>query len=290
MKKLLAFALMLFVPVSMFAFDDDDGNESKSVKKRNNIYVAFETGTYKYREPHMEYPIQDKGHKNGISVEYIGRGIMDLGGFSDKPDNSFATLEARYMTGKVDYTGYLMDGTPHSAKGEKDYYFEGRLTFGKTYALMDAWELWPYLGFGWRRLVNNGENVDPSAYKRISNYYYVPLGVRFVKDVDGGFTIAFIGEFDWLLLGKQSSRLFDDGSYLNNRQKKGLGARFSVKVDVPVSPKIGVFVEPYFRMWKIQNSEVQWVWAWNGSGYEQVGLLEPYNTTRELGIKAGFYF
>lgn len=288
MKKLFLFVLMMSVSLGVFAYNEN-----------NKVYLGIESGTYKYREPHLDYPISDKGDKLGVSVEWVGRHILAASGLSDESDKSFATFELRYITGKVDYTGFLMDGTPHVTKGEKDWYIEGRITLGEVYDLGGNFEIWPYLGFGYRYLVNDGSKVDPAAYKRISKYMYVPIGAKLSKSFSNGVSFTLTGEFDWFLSGEQASALGHlipeiESRYIYNSQNRGVGCRFGLKAEVPLSKKLGFFVEPYYRFWKIQNSELgtsdvhvsgntQW-WYYN------IPLYEPFNTTREAGIRAGIYF
>ncbi|MBO7605100.1 MAG: hypothetical protein J6S61_01355 [Elusimicrobiaceae bacterium] len=290
--------------VSGFAYDEN-----------NNVYIGFETGSYKYEEPHMEYPISFKGHKVGASFEWVGRRILEVTGLKDSGDNSFATFEARYMTGDVKYKGYLQEiemiggaihtnYTPIQMNDVPDYYIEGRVTLGQTYNFKDVCEIWPYIGFGYRRLSNKTEKVDAeNGYKRVSQYWYIPIGFRLVKGSDGGFKISFISEFDWLIHGEQASQIGNvveqmfpevETNYVYNYQRRGWGARFSVKLEAPVTKHAGIFVEPYFRMWKIQNSSWGEGDVHTYEGYYEywynIPFKEPFNVTKELGIRAGIYF
>ncbi len=301
MKKWLVVLFGMFMSVCAFAYDDN-----------NTVYIGFETGSYKYEEPHMEQTMSLKGRKVCASFEWVGRKILEWTGLSDSSDNSFATFEARYMTGDTDYKGYLqrlevvggemhINYIPFQMNNVPDYYVEGRITVGQSYNFMDVGEIWPYVGFGYRRLSNDTSKIDSATgYKRVSQYWYIPIGFRLMKESHSGFKISFIGEFDWFIYGEQASRLGPflppelETNYIYNNQRRGWGARFGAKVEVPMSKHFGIFVEPYFRMWKIQNSggastEVHQVgnelyWWYNRY------IVEPFNVTKELGIKAGFYF
>ncbi len=284
MKKLFLIMSMLCISLSVFASD------------ANRIYIGFEGGTYTYREPHMEYPIHDYGNKIGASLEWVGRSILEQSGLVEEGDNSFATFEFRYITGKVDYDGFLMNGTPYKVDGEDDYYFEGRITFGATYNLGANFELWPYLGFGYRYLVNDGTNVSDAAYRRISRYWYIPVGAKIKKDFGNNFSLTLTGEFDWFQGGEQASDLLGalDG-YIYNYQSEGWGLRCGLKAEVQMSKKIGIFVEPYYRMWKIQESQLGRTEnlpniGMTGAPGIVVGGIEPFNITKEAGVRAGFYF
>ena len=283
MKKIIFSLFVLCLCVSVFAQE-----------KKNTYYLAFEGGSYSYREPHMEYPISDKGNKIGGSFEWVGRSV--LSGDINPEDPSFATLELRYMTGDVKYTGWISnmitgDVTPVSQEGGEDYYIEARLTLGRTYDLTDTWTLWPYLGIAYRRLYNNFN--EEGFYKRISNYGYMPFGLKLSADMTDGWKIFLNAEFDWLLYGKQKSGIFEEEGYgyIENQQKQGYGLRGSVKLEKAITKSLGVFIEPYYRMWKIQNSEIKSVLVEvPGSGIGVMSFVEPFNITKEAGIKVGIVF
>jgi len=275
MKKLFLLIAVLCISVSAFA------------SEANRIYLAFEGGNYSYREPHMDTPIHIYGHKIGASLEWVGRSILSATGLKEADDNSFATFELRYMNGKTNYDGFLSTTPPttHETTGEIDWYAEGRITFGQTYDIGHQFELWPYMGFGYRYLVNDGTNVDDASYKRVSQYWYVPIGVKLGKKFNDKFSLTLAGEFDWLMVGQQSSDISTEG-YVDNCQPEGWGVRFGLKAEIQMSESIGFFLEPYYRMWKIQNSTNEYLL---GPGYI-IAVWEPFNVTKEAGIRAGFYF
>ena len=284
MKKLIFTLFALILCVSVFAQE-----------KKNTFYLAFEGGTYSYREPHMQYPISVKGDKMGASFEWIGRSVLSNDITPEDP--SFATFEVRYMTGDAKYEGWLMNPiteevTPTSSDGEEDHYFEARITLGKTYDLNDTFTLWPFLGIAYRRLYNN--SYIEGGYKRISNYGYMPLGLKLSADMGSGWMATLSGEFDWLIYGKQKSGIFEKEGYgyVVNQQKQGYGLRGSIKLEKTFSNKFGIFVEPYYRMWKIQNSEETVVIGYDPveEAYWAMSFIEPFNVTKEAGIKVGITF
>ena len=280
MKKIIFALFALVLCVSAFAQD-----------KKNTFYLGFESGYYSYREPHMEYPISIKSTKMGASFEWIGRSI--LSGDLTPEDPSFATLELRYVTGDAKYDGWLMNNIteeviPVTSDGEEDHYFEGRLTLGRTYDLSDTWTLWPYFGLGYRRLYNN--TYTEGGYRRISKYTYVPLGARLTANMGSGWMFTLTGEFDWFLVGEQKSGVLE-GHYVINQQKQGYGLRGGIKLEKTLAKSFGFFVEPYYRMWKIQNSEETDVLVYiPGMGYGYMTFIEPFNVTKEAGVRVGITF
>lgn len=287
MKKIIVLVVMCCLCLPALAID-----------KKHKLEIAYESSDYGYREPHMEYPIHITAKKQGFSVKYTQEGIFSS--FSTiEEDSSFASLEFRYMDGKADYDGYLMDGTEFKSYDEKDYYMEIALKFGRKYALAEPLELRPYIGIAWRSL-RNGEDgyqdyggVTGYMYQRTSTYIYVPLGASLEWQVADAFSLSLNGEFDWLIHGNQNSHTGDtfvNADSVSNKQDKGYGVRASIKAEVDMGP-FGVFVEPFWRYWKIQNSQKVWYEGVDihGDPYEGY-IVEPFNITREYGIRAGITF
>lgn len=277
MRKLVV--IFLFSLCALPSFCED---------KKHNLEVAFETQGYKYREPHMQYPISLSGSMIGVSGAYTQRGLLEEW---LQDDSVFFSLEARYMAGRVDYEGYFWDGTPTKSNDIGDYYIEGRLLLGQAYRWGDYWRLEPYLGIGYRRLRDHSNNGE-GGYFRQSEYTYLPLGANLRWDLGNTFYMRLNGEWDVLLSGEQYSRLSDvPGGGLGNAtasQDTGYGLRASLRVGVEVNHH-GIFVEPYYRYWHIQNSNIGWAEIIGSGGWYQ-GTIEPFNITREWGCKIGITF
>ncbi|MBR2082847.1 MAG: hypothetical protein IJ876_07605 [Elusimicrobiaceae bacterium] len=262
--------------------------------KKHNLELAYEHSKYTYKEPHMAYPIKDYGHKNGVSIIYTMRSVLSSG--YNEEDPSFASLEGRYMGRDVTYKGWMSysDGTvePASAGGLKDYYFEAALKLGRVYQLSQSFGLWPYLGIGWRQLRNHLEDMGEGGYQRTSTYIYLPIGTDLKYTLNDRVTLSVNGQFDILLHGNQYSRMTDLEMFMDdasNRQSQGYGIRASAKASVDLG-KIGVFMEPFWRYWHIQNSSVETFYYDRDPSNPGLDLWEPFNTTHEYGIRAGIMF
>ncbi len=286
MKKIVASLVALLVCLPVFA-----------ELKQHNLEIAYEHSDYGYREPHMEYPIRNFGKKQGVSLVYTRNSVVSQDVTDDDP--SFASLEFRYMDGKTDYDGYLMNGTPFKSYDERDYYWEFALKLGRYYKWGEPVSVWPYLGIAYRSL-RNGEDgevdyggVTGWSYQRTSNYLFMPIGSTLVLEAGDVFRLSLNTEFDWLLRGTQSSHTnrFVNTNVATNHQNKGFGLRASVKAEFDVKG-VGIFVEPFWRYWKIQNSDPFYYGHYTeDGGFIVTGyLLEPFNITREYGIRAGVKF
>lgn len=285
MKKILLAFVAGLMYVSAFALDHN----------KHNVEFAYEHSKYTYREPHMAYPIKDYGRKNGASIKYTNYSLLSQE--YDERDPSFGQIELRYMGGNVDYDGWMQysNGTvePSKSEGLKDYYFEAALKVGRTYYLARPLELAPYLGLGWRQLRNHAEEMGAGGYERTSTYVYMPIGLNLVYAPTESFSLTLNGQFDWLLRGNQYSRMTDIPGYLSdssNRQDQGYGVRVSVKAAVNLSRSMGIFIEPFWRYWHIQNSNEQWYYYNADPTLPAFALIEPFNTTQEYGIRAGISF
>lgn len=272
MRKIVYWFALLIVSVPTFAQN-----------KFNNLEVAYEVSNYKYAEPGL-MNLKAKP-KQGFNVVYTRRSALSTQ-FTES-DHSFAMFEFRYMTGDVDYNGGTWGGTPLKLSNLTDYYFELAGRFGSVYQVTDQIELWPYLGLGWRRLRNHLEEGGEGGYLRQSTYLYVPIGVYGKYYAVEGWTISLNGEFDWLLKGRQYSG--DSATYedTTHHQSEGYGVRAGLRIAKDWDA-IGVFVEPFWRYWHIQNSDLSV--AWMKSLPYGTYTLEPKNHTYEYGLKVGLTF
>lgn len=290
MKKSLFVLLAVLLSVPVFA---------SAETKRHWFEVSYENSDYTYREPHMANTMSLKGRLQGVNAKYTYKGV--LSDVLKDSDSSFLTLDFRYMGGSVDYDGYMQSGTgdayPISHSDIGDYYLEGRFLLGQIFQATDSLAFWPYFGLGYRFLKDHLDKFA-GGYQRESTYIYMPLGLDVKYEFVPSWTVGLGGEFDWLIKGRQMSRMsaleaelitggkirLDDTA---NRQTQGYGLRFSARLQKDFE-HFGVFAEPFWRYWHVQNSEEEFLTA----GGFQTGMVvvEPFNTTKEYGLKVGLVF
>jgi hypothetical protein len=129
-------------------------------------------------------------------------------------------LDFRFAFGTVDYeSDYL--GVPVTIDDIPDWMLETRGIIGYDIPLEDS-VLTPYIGLGYRYLNDDssedrqdyfipalGQTINLRGYERESNYFYVPIGVEWVKQMDKTWSVKLNAEFDILVYGLQVSHLED---------------------------------------------------------------------------------
>lgn len=284
MKKRMLVFLLCLLSVPAFA-----GTHAK----KHSLEIAYEHSNYTYREPGL---MKLSGPKNGVSVSYLMRSVLSADFNSE--DTSFAMLDFRYMDGDTKYDGGYMnwDGTitPYSEGGLDDYYFEAAFKLGKSFELASPLTLYPYFGIGWRQLRNHMDELASGGYQRTQTYLYIPFGAQVEWDIAPVFTLTFKGEADWMVYGNNNSELVGgysvyDRDSVSFHQSQGYGLRVSAKGQVNLN-KIGLFIEPFFRYWHIQNSEEVWFYWGGDPSSPALSMVEPKNNTKEYGIRLGIAF
>ena len=249
MKKLL-FCFLLFTALPLCA--------------QANFELAYEVSNYTYREPDGDLPISLKGYLQGASLRYENR-------VEGSP--YYFAVDGRWMGGTTDYDGWLMNGTKHDTEDIGDYYYEAALHMGRAADLSSQLQLFWTCGFGYRYLKDH-MNKDPYGYLRESNYVYMPFAAELRYD-GGTWGWALKGQLDYLLFGWQKSHM---DPTIRHEQHEGFGMRLSAKGFIKLSGGSTVFVEPFYRLWEIQESDP--------SG----GYIEPHNKTDEFGLRFGLTF
>jgi hypothetical protein len=235
----------------------------------------------------------------------------------------FAQANVRGLSGSVTYDGWcspfilepnadspngyavtLGDRSACSASGDKDWYVETRGLIGKD-LMGRTWGWSPYTGLGFRHLSNGTTGVP--GY-RTEDYLYLPVGLTARTRVGSRGALGFTLEYDYLIQGWQTTRNsalgggdvpptdtlpgftiegFSDFSF---DQHGGWGLRASAKYQFAGRWS----VEPYYLHWSVSDSPVTYgtlAFTVNGvTAYERFGAYEPYNVTREGGVKLGFRF
>ena len=104
-----------------------------------------------------------------------------------------------------------------------------------------------------------------------------------------GWSIGSDLEYDIFLHGFVTSYMQTLGAIdANNTQTRGYGLRASIKL-AKSWDRFNLFVEPYIRYWHIRVSQVETSVEFiiNGVPY---GLIEPNNTSTEVGGRVGIEF
>lgn len=180
---------------------------------------------------------------------------------------------------------YKSNGTGTS-KNEKYSTAEWRLLGSYPWQLANCWTVEGYTGYGLRYVFNNGYGTQSSTghfgYDRESEYNYIPLGVRLIKDLQSDMYLIGHLEYDWFLSGTQISHI---AGSVENHQDSGFGARAGADLYIPSNcAYFDYLIGTYIRFWNIKDSTI------NTSSLGYFTGLEPRNKTYEIGIRFGLVF
>ena len=252
--------------------------------KNQDLQFGTEIYRYSYKEP--VFNLEIRGLQFGVFGTCIYR--PPEGDALHSEVLNMYKIDARFASGPVDYSS---DGSGQ-LDNEDNYAFEIRGIAGYDHLVNDRFLLTGYGGFGFRYLNNDSggrqSTTGAYGYERVSNYFYLPLGVETLHQITSRWKIAANLEWDIFLYGEQTSYLSDVNSGypdLENNQDRGYGVRGSTKI-IKEGDNVNLFCEPFFRYWRIHDSDV--VTA-IGNTYAASGL-EPDNNTTEYGVKFGLQY
>lgn len=241
------------------------------VLKERALEAGGEISHITYEEPGV---MEEKGLMYGVSASYTYH----------RPDPKLMLkAQGRFSAGQVDYSS--------SSSGEMDniddYIFELRGLGGYDFIISSTSAITPYLGLGYRYLNDDSSGMTTSTgakgYERESNYCYSPIGLEVISELQNGWSLGGLIEYDYFWSGKQKSHLsnavaaFGD---LKNDQDDGYGLRGAIKFKKE-SDKVDFLIEPFIRYWNIEKSnesEATYQGVIIGYGYE------PKNNSTEIGL------
>lgn len=233
---------------------------------------VFELGLTTHQETYEEFNpdgsklMQEKGQMTGIKGS-VTRAIEGTGGK--------VVVTGEYAVGDSKYTGSYWGGS----YGDLVVGGIGRSLFEVTGVYKHTAPEWNGVtagaGLGYRRLQDNLQDAGPGGYERINERFYLTLSLEKAVALTDAWTVTPVVQYKHLLSSKQDSDLYGG---ISVDQKKGYGAELAVAF-AHKGEKVNTIITPYYRMWKIKDSEV------HGSG-----LYEPRNDTKEVGVALTFQF
>lgn len=201
----------------------------------------------------------------------------------------FLRGDLSYMSGNTNYTGSgIKNGNPN-------WYYEIQGLVGKDFNF-GRFVLSPYAGLGYRYLYNDLRGLSSTGsvgYRRESHYYMLPIGLNHRMHLPNNAKLSTTIEYDYLLRGRQVSKLSDMVGYngftavqdIGNTQNSGYGIRASIMYQLR-----NWSVGPYYVYWHISQSDiVPAVTTRFGTSYTAY-YYEPSNITLEYGFRVNYQF
>jgi len=231
--------------------------------------LGLEISSYRYEEVNNgAFFMSNEGNKVGLTGSFSQRLAKDW----------FWGAEARVAQGYVSY-----NSASSGNKGSNpDVITEIRITGGQDHDV-DSQVLAPYFGLGYRSLFNDLRGyatTGAAGYRRLSEYYYLPLGLTHRLRLSPQARLSTSLEYDLLLVGQQRSYLSDVNATSNdplNMQRQGYGLRLLAAYET-FNWSIGAFM----NYWNIADSDLS---LHTLGGVPSGLIMEPQNTTREIGMR-----
>jgi len=284
---------------------------------KNSPLINFEWGLesffHKYKEPGI---LKQSGLLYGLQASYTLRTSFNknvdrfLDHFENPDKLSMFRVEGMAAFGSVDFESETIS----NFNGRQNVMGEIRGLAGYDFPVYGDFLITPYVGLGYRYLKDRspGRILSISGafnFDRTSTYFYVPFGLTMTKMIQRGWAMEMSLEYDLLLHGSQKNDYSDGGlritstdgetfvlDLLDFKQEEGFGIRGSTKL-IMEKESVGFFVEPYFRYWKIRDSETKQftsnsgsvLWFTNNFTTRLEGN-QPANSTTEFGLKLGLHY
>ncbi len=229
--------------------------------------VGAEMSHITYEEPDV---MEEKGFMYGIGGSYTYHKHIML------------KAEGRFSYGQVDYKN---SGTTDNID---NYMLEFRGLGGYDFLIFNRSIITPYIGIGYRYLNDDSSGRVSSTgfagYERESNYYYSPIGIETLTELNNGWSIGVLLEYDYFWKGKQKSNLGSIVGYydIENDQDDGDGWRGSIKLQKEYLKRFFI-LEPFVRYWDIEDSKT----TTDPGG---TTWYEPKNNSTEFGVNVSVAF
>lgn len=240
---------------------------------KHRVSFGVELFPYSYKEPTL---MKINGLFYGINGSYS----FYLG------KDYFLQLEARAAVGK---TNYSSNGTGSHGTKTANKLLETRILFNRYFQVSSNIDIHPFIGLGFRYKEDDADgNLTTTShigYLRESNYYYAPVGLSMHYNLQQGWGLYVLGEYDIFLEGQQRSHL--KFKTVKNNQSKGYGLRSEVLLEKAFDKYI-VSMGPYINYWNIKDSDRDCIFCRSCELYHCI--YEPKNITKETGIKLKFTF
>jgi hypothetical protein len=251
--------------------------------------VSFSDSSYVKVEPEFFYFnywevndnhdlfMKEYGLMKGISLTFLYN------------SNFLFKVEGKFAYGDISYDGSTSDGHPVKLNNVFDYTFEIRELIGKQFSLNSEIFISPFLGLGYRNLIDELGKASYLGYKRESNYLYLPIIIQTSVNLKKDVIMNNEFEYDLFLLGIQNSYLSDFNpaySDVKNIQNQGFGLTDHLSFSVPLSNFI-LSTKLFIRYWHVEKSSLAYL---KKSG-ENIGYVwEPENNTLEIGLGLELFF
>ena len=278
--------LKLITLSALMTMSEVNADPAKKQDFNHEFMAVLESFKYHYGEktPKQSNFMQDNGVMFGVGGSY------EL----TYKDRVFLRPEARVAYGFTSYTNYRNSKYPKASI--PNLIFEPRLLVGGNISLSKTFKLSPYIGLGYRYKSDDGSDLvseqNRKLYKRLSQYWYIPVGSRLTYDFTNRWFVKAMAEYNWFISGRQFSYIKERyPSPLVYKQQNGWGAKGELLVGHRFD-RVSIAFGPYMNYWKVGKTPIVTYSEQDNEGRIYTGgkAREPDNITKEMGVKLNFYF
>ena len=252
-------ALVTFAPLPVLAADLDSAPIALTTQAENRL--SFTLSDYYYYEPSLD--VTFAGPKGGIGY-YRAQPLTE---------SFFGIFEIDYRFGPTEYSWSGVSG-----EGIPEYYIDGKIALGRDFNF-ENFVISPYVGLGYRRLFNEFGTLT-NSYDRMSQYWYIPVGLIHRIGLGSDARLETMVEGDILLAGYQESKFSQyspDWQDVHNTQSRGYGIKASMMYQ-----RDHWGIGPYLNYWNIEDSDSDSTPCYPG---QVCKIFEPANSTTEYGVE-----
>jgi hypothetical protein len=254
-----------------------------SLGTETGIDIGIENGSYRWQDwtAGSDYA-RARGRRTGASIALTQA-------FDTGEDDVFVRAEVSYVQGRVTRTVRNGDVISTGTR-QVESAWDSRALIGSDWHFAD-FTLSPFIGVGYRAMQGKASIDGTAYYLREIKQTYLPLGLTLRQHLTNGARLSTTAEYDHLLGSSIRSHYGDDTRYttligtVDNKAKKGFGARLSVNYEQPPWS-----IGPFFRYWKVGESDKVYLPVLSAAAGSANYANEGVNKSYEFGVSAKYRF
>ena len=206
-----------------------------------------------------------------------------------KKMNFYTKAHLEYLSGDITFDGTTQGGTPVSFTDSSQKLFKLEWDLGYTFNIGGAFQLTPYVGYGYRYWQRGKTKITPTyrSYEEEYSWSYVPVGIRADYAINSQLSVGGTMAVNIMFNGKMKAKLSQVVAGLNDPDFD-LGNKTGFYTELPITYKItrnwAIVGTPWYEYSAIGQSDNANITFGNTViGY----AYEPASKTHQYGFRLG---